>query len=130
MHHILFCSAVLERKINMYHIIRFYPFFILMVSMGFVYILDNFKLKVNIQSTIFIIVFLVLSPFPRLVNSYKIAYDRVLNYKSYVSYFTRENTFNLLRNHIVLADYINSKKENKFLKAIFSFLNTLELKNR
>lgn len=112
---LLFCSVILERKINMYHLIRFYPFFILMVSMGLVYFIDNFKLKINVQSAIFIIVFLVLSPLPRLVNSYKISYERIIDYDSYVSYYTKENTFNLLRNHIILADYINSKEDSKFL---------------
>ena len=116
---LLFISVILERKINMYHLIRFYPYFMIIVSMGFVYAIEKFQFGKNISTLVIVAMFLVLSPVLRLVNTYKIAYDRVFNYDSYLSYYTNDHPFNILGHHIVIADYINSKGDEKFL-----FMNT------
>lgn len=116
---ILFLSVLIEKKINMYHITRFYPLLILLVSYGFYHFLKNFEFKKNIVTSFFIVVFIVFSPFLRLVNTYKIALNRVVNYGSYVDYYTRPGSFNLLGHHLELAEYINKTGSEKFL-----FLNT------
>lgn len=116
---VLFLSVLIEKKVNMYHLARFYPMLILLVSYGIFYFASNFKFKKNLASIFFIVVFIVFSPFLRLVNTYKIAYNRVANFDSYVEYYTRPGSFNLLGHHLDLADYINHTGSEKFL-----FLNT------
>ncbi len=116
---LLFLSVLIERKINMYHLIRFYPYFMIIVSIGFVYLLENFRFGKNISTFVIVAMFLILSPLLRLVNTYKIAYNRVFNNEAYLSYYTNDKPFNILGHHIEIADYINSKNEEKFL-----FMNT------
>lgn len=116
---LLFLSVLLERKINMYHITRFYPYFMIVVSMGFVYVLDRFRFGRNLSTLVIVTMFVILSPALRFVNTYKIAYDRVFNYESYLAYYTNHKPFNILGQHIAIADYINKKGDEKFL-----FLNT------
>ncbi|MFN3195209.1 MAG: glycosyltransferase family 39 protein [Chlorobiota bacterium] len=116
---ILFLSVLIEKKINMYHLSRFYPLLILLVSYGVYYFISNFKFKKELVSLFFIVVFIFFSPFLRLVNTYKIAYNRVANFDSYVEYYTRPGSFNLLGHHLELADYVNNTGSENFL-----FLNT------
>lgn len=89
---LLFISVLIERKANIYHLSRLYPFLILVVSYGFVYFFKHFKFRKNIQSLAFILIFLILSPFLRLINTYKIAYDRVFNYEEYVNTINKEKS--------------------------------------
>lgn len=116
---VLFLSVLIEKKINMYHLARFYPLFILLVSYGFYYFISNFGFKKNLVTGFFILIFIVFSPFLRIVNTYKISYNRIANYNSYVDYYTRPGSFNLLGYHSELAGYINKIGSEKFL-----FLNT------
>ncbi len=116
---LLFLSVLLERKINMYHITRMYPYFMIFVSIGFVYVLERFRFGRNLSTIVLVCVFLILSPLLRFVNTYKIAFDRVFNYESYVSYYTNDMPFTILGQHIAIADYINKKGDEKFL-----FMNT------
>lgn len=112
---LLFFSVIIERKANIYHLSRLYPFLILVVSYGLIYFLKNFKFGKNIQSLVFILIFIFFSPLLRFINTYKIAFDRVFNYESYVNHYTEDNTFNLLDNHLKIADYINKLNDDKFL---------------
>ncbi len=116
---LLFISVLLERKINMYHLIRFYPYFMIIVSIGFVYVIENFKFSKSISTFVIIAMFIILSPLLRFLNTYNIAYNRVFDYNSYVDYYTNYSNFNILENHLVIADYINRKDNKKFL-----FINT------
>lgn len=116
---LLFISFIIERKINLYHVSRIYPFLLILVSYGFVYFTEYFKFKWNVQSLVFVCIFLFMSPMLRFVNTYKIAYNRLFNYEKYVDYYTEEGTFNILNNHLDIADYVNNQSEEKFL-----FLNT------
>ena len=116
---VLFLSVLIEKKVNMYHLTRFYPLLFLLVSYGIFYFASNFKFKKNLVSLFFIVFFIFFSPFLRLVNTYKVAYNRVANFDSYVEYYTRPGGFNLLGHHLELADYINNTGSEKFL-----FLNT------
>lgn len=116
---LLFLSVLLERKINMYHITRFYPYFMIIVSIGLVHVIERFHFRKNLSTFVLVCVFLILSPLLRFVNTYKIAFDRVFNYESYVSYYTNDMPFTILGQHIAIADYINKKGDEKFL-----FMNT------
>lgn len=116
---LLFLSVLLERKINMYHITRLFPYFLIVVSMGFIYVMDRFRFGRNLSTLVIVTMFVILSPVFRFANTYKIAYDRVFNYESYLAYYTNHKPFNILGQHIAIADYINKKGDKKFL-----FLNT------
>ncbi|PKL80840.1 MAG: hypothetical protein CVV25_02685 [Ignavibacteriae bacterium HGW-Ignavibacteriae-4] len=116
---LLFISVLIERKINMYHIIRLYPYMMILVSIGFIILFERFRFGKNLQTLVIVSMFLILSPLLRFVNTYKIAYDRVFNYESYVSYYTNDKPFTILGQHIAIADYINKKGDEKFL-----FMNT------
>ena len=116
---LLFISVLIERKINMYHIVRLYPYMMILVSIGFIILIERFRFGKNLQTLVIVSMFLILSPLLRFVNTYKIAYDRVFNYESYVSYYTNDKPFTILGQHIAIADYINKKGDEKFL-----FMNT------
>ncbi|MEZ4724308.1 MAG: glycosyltransferase family 39 protein [Candidatus Kapaibacterium sp.] len=116
---LLFLSVLLERKINMYHITRLYPYYIIIISLGLVYFIEKYRFRFNLASFTLIALFLLMSPLLRFVNSYKIAFDRLFRYESYLAYYTNDKPFNILGHHIAIADYINKKGEEKFL-----FINT------
>lgn len=116
---LLFCSVILERKINLYHVIRIYPYMMILVSFGLIILIERFRFGRNISTFVIVSMFLILSPLLRFVNTYKIAFDRVFNYESYLSYYTNDKPFNILGKHIAIADYINKKGDDKFL-----FMNT------
>lgn len=112
---LLFFSVLIEKKINVYHVTRLYPFFMLIVSYGAIYFFKKFKFQWNLTSIVFILMFLFLSPLMRFVNSYYIVYNRLFNYSSYIDYYTDEKTFNILGNHKAIASYINKLDDDKFL---------------
>jgi hypothetical protein len=116
---LLFISVLIEKKINMYHVTRIYPFFMLLVSYGAIRFIKKFKFRWNLPSLVFISIFIFLSPLLRFVNTYKIAYNRVFNYPAYLSYYTNDKPFNILGHHIAIADYVNRLGDRKFL-----FINT------
>lgn len=110
---LLFISVIIESKYFIYHFARFYPFFIIIVSLTFVKTIKYWQNVNKLTITIIILFSFLFSPALRYLNNVKNTYYYIFNHEKYIDNYQVPERQLLLRADIETANYINNKYPNK-----------------